>query len=90
MYPGFLKIAEQEGNCDAAEYFKDVINAEKNHAAEFKAALEELEKGTLYSSNREIEWRCRVCGYIYKGVEPPELCPLCKHPTEHYDPVCCK
>jgi rubrerythrin len=23
-------------------------------------------------------WKCRVCGYIAKGAEPPETCPICK------------
>ncbi len=23
------------------------------------------------------KWRCKVCGYIYEGEEPPEVCPLC-------------
>jgi rubrerythrin len=23
------------------------------------------------------EWRCTVCGYLYEGDEPPEVCPLC-------------
>ena len=22
-------------------------------------------------------WKCTVCGYIHKGDEPPEKCPLC-------------
>lgn len=23
------------------------------------------------------QWRCTVCGYIHKGAEPPEKCPVC-------------
>lgn len=23
------------------------------------------------------KWRCKVCGYIFEGEEPPEACPLC-------------
>lgn len=23
-------------------------------------------------------WKCKVCGYIHMGEEPPEICPLCK------------
>ncbi len=25
-------------------------------------------------------WRCRICGHIYFGDEPPEECPVCKFP----------
>lgn len=27
-------------------------------------------------------WKCTVCGYIHEGPEPPEQCPVCKHPAE--------
>ena len=23
------------------------------------------------------KWRCKICGYIHEGPEPPEICPLC-------------
>lgn len=25
----------------------------------------------------EKRWRCTVCGYIHRGDEPPEVCPVC-------------
>lgn len=25
----------------------------------------------------EKQWRCTVCGYIYLGENPPEICPVC-------------
>ncbi len=27
---------------------------------------------------------CTVCGYIYEGEEPPELCPICKAPASKF------
>ncbi len=87
MYPEFLKEAEEEGETEAAEYFKAVMVAEDNHAAEFKKFLEKLENDKLYNSDKELKWRCRVCGYIHKGKNGPDLCPLCKHPKEHFDPT---
>jgi rubrerythrin len=69
---------------EAAEFFKKVQNAEKSHAEHYKALLEKLEKGTLYKTDEAVEWKCRVCGYIYEGNEPPVECPLCKHPKEFY------
>lgn len=34
-------------------------------------------------------WRCRICGYEYKGAELPEdfICPLCKHPASDFEKV---
>ncbi len=25
----------------------------------------------------EKKWRCKVCGYIHQGAEPPDICPVC-------------
>ena len=30
-------------------------------------------------------WRCTVCGYIHKGPEPPELCPICGAGREMFE-----
>lgn len=27
---------------------------------------------------------CSVCGYVYEGEKPPEICPLCKAPAEKF------
>ncbi len=27
---------------------------------------------------------CTVCGYVYEGTEPPEVCPLCKAPADKF------
>lgn len=31
-------------------------------------------------------WRCRVCGYIHRGPEPPEVCPVCGASREEFEP----
>lgn len=87
MYPSFLEVAEEEGEEEAAKYFKYVINAEENHANEYKKMLAELEAGTLLKADENVDWRCRVCGYVHNGTVPPDMCPLCLHPKEHYDKV---
>ena len=32
-------------------------------------------------------WKCRVCGYIHEGPEPPEICPVCGAGKEMFDPM---
>ena len=27
---------------------------------------------------------CTKCGYVWKGKEPPKVCPLCGHEKEYY------
>lgn len=30
-------------------------------------------------------WRCRVCGYVHRGPEPPDECPVCGAPGEAFE-----
>ena len=31
-------------------------------------------------------WVCTVCGYIHRGAEPPQTCPVCGAPRELFEP----
>ena len=50
----------------------------------------EQEKAT-YNANpevkrdREVTWKCRNCGYIFKGKEAPVECPACGHEQSWYE-----
>ena len=46
-----------------------------------------VEDGTVWKREKPIRWLCLVCGYVYEGTEPPEVCPGCDHPREHYVPL---
>ena len=35
----------------------------------------------------KTKWVCRICGYVHEGDAPPEICPLCKHPSTDFDKV---
>ena len=43
MYPGFAKVAREEGFDDVAEWFETLARAEKSHAGRFAKALENLD-----------------------------------------------
>jgi rubrerythrin len=88
MYPTMQKDAEEEGNVEAANLFKQIAKVETEHEARYKKLLEMLENGTLYKRKKPIRWKCSQCGYIHEGTEPPEKCPSCKHPREYYEPEC--
>jgi flavorubredoxin/NADPH-dependent 2,4-dienoyl-CoA reductase/sulfur reductase-like enzyme/rubredoxin len=32
-------------------------------------------------------WKCKVCGYIHEGPEPPDECPLCGAPKDMFEPI---
>jgi rubrerythrin len=42
MYPGFAKIARDEGFADVAEWFETLAKAEKSHAGRFQKAHDAL------------------------------------------------
>jgi nitrite reductase (NADH) large subunit len=31
-------------------------------------------------------WRCTLCGYIHRGAEPPEICPICGASKKEFEP----
>lgn len=86
MYPGFLADAKEEGETEAAKFFETVAKVEEHHAQRFKALLEQLEKGSLLRKDAPVKWKCRECGYLHEGTEPPDTCPLCGHGKEYYEP----
>ena len=42
MYPGFARVAREEGFAEAAEWFETLAKAEKSHAGRFTKGLEGL------------------------------------------------
>jgi rubredoxin len=30
------------------------------------------------------QWKCKVCGYVHSGDEPPDVCPVCGAPREQF------
>lgn len=33
------------------------------------------------------KWRCTVCGYVYVGEQPPNVCPVCGAPKEKFEKI---
>lgn len=85
MYPGFAKIAEQEGFDDIAKVFKAIAVAEKQHEKRYLALAANIEAGRVFKRAQEVVWRCRNCGYLHEGDEAPEVCPACDHPQAHFE-----
>ena len=88
MYPEFAAKAEEEGLDKIALRLKAIGQAEVHHEERYKKLLEQLEKGTIFKKDQEVEWVCRECGYVHKGTEPPEECPSCDHSKSFYQVKC--
>ena len=41
---------------------------------------EDVEEAARDGMKAQTVWRCRMCGHIHYGEEPPEECPLCRFP----------
>ncbi|MDY6821582.1 MAG: rubrerythrin family protein [Deferribacterota bacterium] len=85
LYPEAAKIAEEEGFKDVAIRFNRITDVEKRHEIRFVKLAENIEKGLVFKKERKVLWKCRKCGYIHEGYEPPAKCPACDHPKEFYE-----
>ena len=88
MYPGFAKVAEEEGLPKIADRLKAIAKAEKHHEERYKKLLKELEAQTIFKKQEEVEWTCRECGHTHKGKQPPEKCPSCDHAQAYFQIKC--
>lgn len=44
---------------------------------------------TADKEKKVVGWRCRICGYVYKGADLPKdfICPLCGHDAADFEPI---
>lgn len=85
LYPGFAKVAKEEGFNEIADVFKAVSVAEKQHEKRYRALAANIESGRAFARDTEVVWRCRNCGYLHSGKQSPEECPACAHPQAYFE-----
>lgn len=85
QYTESAKVAEEEGFSEIAKRFKEIAEIEQHHRDRFDKMIKRIEDGTVWKSDKPIKWQCLVCGYIYEGTTPPEKCPACQHPYQHFE-----
>ncbi len=84
LYTESAKVADEEGFPEIAEHFRAIAEVEEHHRKRFERYLKQVKEGTVWKRDKPVKWQCLVCGYIFEGTEPPEKCPACDHPREHY------
>ncbi len=84
LYTESAKVADEEGFLEIAEHFRAIAEVEEHHRKRFERYLKQVKEGTVWKRDKPVKWQCLVCGYIFEGTEPPEKCPACDHPREHY------
>lgn len=84
QYMASAKVADEEGFPEIAEHFRAIAKIEETHRRRFDIYLKQVKEGTVWKRDKPIKWKCLVCGYIYEGTTPPDPCPACDHPYQHY------
>ncbi len=85
MYPGFAKVARDEGFEAVAMVFENIAVAERQHEKRYRDFAANIEAGRVFKRDTPVVWRCRNCGYLYEGTEAPLSCPACAHPQAHFE-----
>jgi rubrerythrin len=85
MYPGFAKIAKEEGFGNIAVVFNAIAVAEKQHEKRYLDLAANIDTARVFKREAPVVWRCRNCGYLHEGGEAPTVCPACDHPQAHFE-----
>lgn len=85
MYPGFAKVAREEGYDAIATIFESIAVAERQHAKRYEALAANIDAGTVFKKEAPVIWRCINCGYLYEGESAPKACPACAHPQAYFE-----
>ncbi len=85
MYPGFAKIAREEGFEVMAKAWEAVSISEKQHEKRYLGLLANVDADKVFEKDEPVVWRCRNCGYLHEGPEAPAACPACKVPRDYYE-----
>lgn len=84
QYISAAKVADEEGFPEIASHFRAIADVESHHRERFLKYAKMIKDGTLWKRDKPVTWKCLVCGYIFVGTEPPQKCPACDHPYQHY------
>jgi len=85
MYPGFAKIADEEGFDSIATVFRSIAVAEERHRDRYLALEKNIAEGKVFKRAEPVRWVCRNCGYVHEGSEAIAACPACLHKQAHFE-----
>ena len=85
MYPGFAKIAREEGFERAAETWEAISVSEKQHEKRYRELAGNIKTDRTFSRGKVVVWRCLNCGYLHTGKKAPDKCPACVYPKGYFE-----
>jgi rubrerythrin len=85
MYPGFAKVARDEGFEAVAMVMEGIAVAEQQHEKRYVELAGNIKADRVFKREQTAKWRCLNCGYITEALEAPEMCPACAHPQAYFE-----
>ena len=85
LYPSFADTAEKEGFNDIAALYRMIARVEAQHEKRYLLLAANIENEKIFKKDEKVKWKCRKCGYVHEGTEPPKICPACQHPTKYFE-----
>ena len=88
LYKDAEGIAREEGFAEIADVFREISEVEEQHEIRYRKLLKNVKGGKVFKKDSVVKWKCRNCGYVHEGKEPPEECPACAHSRAFYELLC--
>ncbi len=88
MYPGFARIANDEGFARAVDTWEAISVSEQQHEKRYRDLAANLLGERAFARREETVWRCRNCGYLHTGESAPDKCPACVKPRGYFELLC--
>lgn len=85
LYTNSSDVAKQEGFDEIADVFNHIAEVEQWHERRYNKLIEAVTIGTVFKAPSPALWKCRNCGRVHEGTEPPDICPSCLHPKAHFE-----
>lgn len=85
MYPGFAKVAREEGFEAPAMIMEGIAVAEQQHEKRYVELAGNIQAERVFKREQTAKWRCLNCGYVAEALEAPEMCPACAHPQAYFE-----
>ena len=82
-YPSLRACADEESDRGSA---RSCVWGEKVTRMLSSLVNRYLREGEKMLADTDI-WLCTVCGFVYIGDAPPELCPVCKVPAWKFEKI---
>ncbi len=85
LYPGFAKVAREEGFQEVAKLFDSICVAEKQHEKRYHDLRRTSRRGWSSRRTSQSSGAAGNCGYLHEGPEALGACPACAHPQGHFE-----